>query len=190
MDFLHSQQLTRLDGYYHRFMTAGTFRWGIGSLGAYTITVTPPRNPPTPEGASIDLQYDEASGLYVTTQTSININQEDYVLWHVETHAPGAPPFSIIGTDFNSRELADEDAFSHFFMLPGVYKYSVSGGGSQQGSIRVIQPMQADLPRTAQAHLVEISDRTSPNPETLAIIAGDTVHWDIICGTDLVIKSV
>jgi hypothetical protein len=184
MDYINSQNLTHLDGYYHRFVAQGDYSWGLGSLGSYVVHVTP-RTSGTAQQFTIRLQF--ASGMYTVLDPNIKIQEQDYVLWHNETPDPSAPPFSVVGSGFNSRALAQEDAFSHFFFLSGSYKYQISGGtgGPQQGTIQV---SNAPNP-TPTVVLVAIDDGMPPSPDPVAINAGDTVHWDIVTGNGLVIKG-
>jgi len=191
MDYLNSQQLTRLDGYFRRFMTKGDYSWGIGNLGTFAVHVKPATGG-KPQQTDIKLTFDPSSNMYVPSQTDVTIHETDYVLWHIESTVATAPTVAIVGNGpvpFNSRLLTDEDAFSHFFMLPGVYKYVSSGGagGPQAGTINVAAPPPS--PPKPQAIVVSISDGKPPAPDPVSINSGDTIHWDIVKSQGCIIRS-
>ena len=203
MDFFNSQQLSPLDGFYRIFEVVNNFLWGVGNVGSYSIQVS--KSSAKPQQRDITLMMDSLSGMYVPKRDSdknLSINQNDYVLWHIESTDPHAPPFSIVGNQadllnhapvFRSTSLTDHEAVSHLFFAPGTYGYTVNGGasGPQTGTIVVSPPPS---PRDPQAFLIAIDDSKQPNPPTIPksgdgpIYPGDAVHWDIEKSSGCVIK--
>jgi hypothetical protein len=190
MDFLNSQQLTALDGYFHKFLADGDYRWGIGAVGTYTIHVKPKDPVHIPQQLTITLTYDR-SGAYQPDQPQVEIYQNDWILWHAPNAAFSVPPYSILGSgsaNFNSRALGVGDMFSHIFVQNGTYRYMVGGGtgGPQNGSIQV-DP--APVPPPHAAKNVNVIDAAPPKPDPVQIVSGDTIVWVINKGSSFVINS-
>jgi hypothetical protein len=195
MDYLNSQNLTSLDGYYHVFSAVDSWTWGIGSVGSFQINVvSPPLKTPQPH--DIVLQFDPGTQTYVISPTnqSLTINQNDYILWYCDSSSGPSPPFAVLGSSkggdsFNSRSLGDDDAYSHLFMLPGTYQYVIGGGPSGPVSATILA--NAATSGTAKAWLISIdfTKNPNPNPVNLTLNTGDTAHWDVVNGTSLSIHT-
>jgi hypothetical protein len=199
VDIINSQSLTHFDSYYHRFTKPGTYTWGVLVRQNYTIKVAAgPAG--QPKQWAINLTY--ANGIFSVDNPSLNISTNDYVAWHSNTPDPTVPVYWVVGDNggagasldsFNSQRLGPEDAFSHLLMSPGPYQYTVTGGagGTQSGSIPVVSPN----PDSGAAVMVSFSDGTAPTPNPVtrpgaaSVYVGDTILWDIVSGTNLVIKT-
>lgn len=209
MDPINSQTLTHSDGYYHQFTNIGDYTWGIMVRQSYMIHVKQPPVGHTPAQTIIELTFDSGSFQVPPGQKDFIIYVGDSVLWHNDSSDAGVPIFSIVAdnglltTDaaydyFSNRSLGKADAFSHLFLSPGNYQYSVNGGssGPQSGTIPVV--LAPNPPPAAAVVMVTLNagnNPVNPTPEPVTkagnvpIYPGDTVLWQIKDGSKLVIKT-
>lgn len=181
MDSFNSQNLSVLDAYHRKFQTPGNYKWGIGAVGTYTITVT--ANPPSNNQTPIQLTY--VNGVFQPDQPAVTVNQGDWISWQVPPGTANVPAYSILGdgpVKFNSRSLGIGDMFSHIFVQKGTYPYLISGGagGPQNGTIQVGAPPS---PPTPTGKSVNIKDGSAPTPDPVAIVSYDTIIWIVNTGS-------
>ncbi|TPL79872.1 hypothetical protein FJ950_27035 [Mesorhizobium sp. B2-3-14] len=196
MDVFNSQSLTHFDGYYHRFTNVGRYNWGVFVKEDYVIDVLAAPGGYTPLQYPIQLAFQSGSFVVVSPAFPLQIFVGDHLLWHNVTPDAGIPVMSITGDNgqtgggldsFDSQRLGPEDAYSHLFMLPGNYSYTVSGagGGIESGMVQVNSPN----PGAGQSYVVTLRTGQAPNPSPVQIYVGDTVFWDVDTGTDVAIYN-
>ena len=207
MDFLNSQQLTYQDGYLHVFRTPGVYEYRLLFLppsyenserdNRYTINVVE-NGGEAGKGSQHDvvLHWNASQHTYLPDPESVTVHVNDYVLWHVETDTPAAPPYGIRGESttgmvFDSRGMGRHDVFTHMFMLPGEYHYRVNN--QSEGSVLVQDhkdlSYEVHAERASKAPLVHIA-RGSLNPRSIEIVAGQTVIWFVEEGEQVTITLV
>lgn len=207
MDFLNSQQLTYQDGYLHTFRASGVYEYRVlflppGYEGSepdtkYTIHVGKEGNE-TGKGSQHDvvLHWNASQHAYLPDPVSVTAQVNDYVIWHVETDTPAAPPYSIRGesdthTVFDSRGMGQHDVLTHMFLSPGEYHYRVND--QAEGVVRVAShqnlPYEVHAERAAQAPLVQIA-KGIPNPRSVEIVTGQTVVWFVEEGDRVTISLI
>jgi plastocyanin len=197
MDVFNSQSLTHFDGYYHRFTKVGNYNWGVFVKGDYVINVQADPGGHVPTSTIVQLEFQTGVFKLTSPPSPLNIIVGDHLLWHNVTPDAGVPVMSIIGDNgrmdasadgFDSQRLGPEDAYSHLFMLPGSYSYTVSEGGAtvQTGIVQVSSPN----PGAGKSYVVSLRHGYPPNPTPVDIYVGDTVLWDIDDGVNVAIYNV
>ncbi len=207
MDFLNSQQLTYQDGYLHVFRSPGVYEYRILFLPPgyensesdtrYTINVGKDGSE-AGKGSQHDvvLHWNADQHAYLPDPESVTAQVHDYVLWHVETDTPAAPPYSIRGesdarTVFDSRGMGQHDVLTHMFLLPGEYHYRVNN--KAEGVVLVAShknlPYDVHAERASKAPLVHIAGGI-PNPESIEIVTGQTVVWFVEKGEHVTVSLI
>lgn len=194
MDFLNSQQLTYLDGYLHVFRAPGVYEYRVLFLPPgyensepdtrYTINVVE-HGGERGKGAqhNVVLHWNASQHAYLPDPESVTAHVNDYVLWHVETDTPAAPPYGIHGesnasTAFDSRAMRQHDVLTHMFILPGEYRYQVNNQAEGVVLVESHQnlPYEVHAERASKAPLVHIVGGI-PNPASVEIVTGQTMIW-------------
>jgi len=206
MDFLNSQHLTAQDGYLHVFRQPGVYRYGIGRIDTefdatggeadFVIEVTEGASQPG-DGVQYEVvvRWDAATRQLIPEPARLSLATNDFVLWRVEGATPGFPPYRVrgLGPDqraFDSRSLGQHDVFTHLFMTPGEYRYSVLGKGQGSVSVRDHRQVPPEVAErlAAEAPLVSITG-LQPDPPRVEIITGQTVIWLVVQGDQATIAS-
>ena len=199
MDFLNSRHLTSHNGYVHPFREAGVFQYAamVGTHRESTesgqITVEP-GGAGEGEGEQHDivLHWEAAAGRFLPNEfeRSKTIKQNDFVVFQFEAAGFGQPPCFILvqqggRTVGDSRSLRKHDAFTHFFLEPGDYTYTL-GRASYRVSVADHRDAAAgdEHARAGQPVLIMVNGE-DVDVRHVRIVAGQTVIWAIESGENV-----
>jgi plastocyanin len=193
MDFLNSRHLTDKDGFAQLFTVADEYIYhlttapqGVKSLGEpdFTIIVLAAV---TPRGAGkqhdVAVAWDAGRRGYDANPAKLEISQNDFVLWHCD-RSSGLPPFAVRGEgshgSFASDAMGPTAGFTHVFISPGNYSYTIQGKGSHSVAVsdhrRVTQEVRQEQWRKVPEVIIRGGEAT---PARVEIISGQTVLWSV-----------
>ncbi len=196
MDFLNSRHLTSHNGYVHPFREAGTFQYAAlvsehGERAVHGEIVVETGSTAVGEGEQHDvmLHWDAARRGFVPAEADRckTIRQNDFVVFQFDAAVFGQPPCFIRvqqdgRTVGDSRTLRQHDAFTHFFLEPGDYAYSLG-----RANYRLSVADHRDFPaeeqhKRAEQPLVIMVNGNETRTAHAKIVAGQTVIWAVESG--------
>lgn len=201
MDFLNSKHLTAFDAFIHPFRDAGTFTYAAqvagcsgGKAGKITVRQADTK---IGEGGQRDvvLRWDSTAGRFDfrVEDADIVITQNDFIVFQFDQAEPGQPSCYVIGHEggrvvFDSRQLQQHDAFSHFFMTPGRYAYRVNGQSYQLDVADHRESIERRDAKPGEILVITLDDAKASVPRA-RIVNGQSVIWAIEAGKGVSIES-
>jgi hypothetical protein len=207
MDFLNSQHLTAQDGYLHVFRDPGSYSYGAdisqpGRGDGHTITVAASATAVKGRQYDVVFRWDAERNRFVSRDQdkAVQIKQNDYVMFHFAQALRGQPTCFVWGrTDgakdkdplaFDSRLLSASEAFTHFFMSPGDYRYLVK---KSMNVILVADHRQfsaEEQTKAVQLPTVIVINGEEVGTKSVKIIAGQTVIWAVEKGDGISVQAI
>ena len=202
IDTFDSRALRRTDGYGQRFMSPGSYRYGLVAAGPgpvitghhYSVDVLPSAEAdPSMHQHNIVVTTDGTR--FTPDNDAVTIEEGDLVMWNCP-HAT-TTPFTVVGDQpfFDSSLLTNECGFSHAFGSPGVYRWIDANGSGIGGVVRVTNPECStpdDFRRWRESltagTLVMIADGQA-EPAEVKIVTGQTVYFAVMTGPGITITD-